>query len=210
MSRRPCWHSSGSAATATPAGWRGCYQPPKSCRCGPRASMWSRRSTACTTSTLPASWPLPPGCCGPAASCSSTPAPLSRTRARSGAATFQASPSTSSACTARPRSGTPSGGPAGSPWWQHSPSGTRARARPGGSGPRPRGATTRPSPSTRRWSCAQPSRSFWPACPARRSPGWTSTCWSSSAGAAATGWSPLLPPREETCTQLSYVRTSQQ
>ena len=49
-----------------------------------------------------------------AASCSSTPAPRSRTRARSGAATSPASPSTSSACTARPRSGRPSGQPAGS------------------------------------------------------------------------------------------------
>ena len=45
------------------------------------------------------------GCCGPAASCSSTPAPRSRTRERSGAATSRVSPSTSSACTARPRSG---------------------------------------------------------------------------------------------------------
>ena len=53
-------------------------------------------------------------------------------------------------------------------------------------GPRPRGATTRHSPSTRRRSCAQPSRPSWPACPAPRSPGLTSTCWSSPAGAATT------------------------
>ena len=50
-SRRPCWHSSGPAATATPAGWCRCWQPPKSCRCGPPASTWSPRSTAFTTST---------------------------------------------------------------------------------------------------------------------------------------------------------------
>ena len=53
-------------------------------------------------------------------------------------------------------------------------------------GPRPGGATTRHSPSTRRRSCAQPSRPSWPACPAPRSPGLTSTCWSSPAGAATT------------------------
>ena len=53
-----------------------------------------------------------------------------------------------------------------------------------GSGPRPGGATTRHSPSTRRRSCAQPSRSSWPACPAPRSAGLRSTCWSSPAGAA--------------------------
>ena len=62
--------------------------------------------------------PLPgrrrPGAGSPAASCSSTPAPRSRTRGRSGAATSRVSPSTSSACTARPRSGPPSGGPRGS------------------------------------------------------------------------------------------------
>ena len=34
--------------------------------------------------------------------------------------------------------------------------------------------------------CARPSRRSWPACPAPRSPGSTSTSWSSSAGAAAT------------------------
>ena len=61
-----------------------------------------------------------------------------------------------------------------------------SRAAPG---PRPRGATTRRSPSTRRRSCARPSRRSWPACPAPRSPGLTSTSWSSSAGAAATRWS---------------------
>ena len=33
------------------------------------------------------------------------------------------------------------------------------------------------------------SRPSWPACPAPRSAGWTSTCWSSSAPAAATRWS---------------------
>ena len=49
----------------------------------------------------------------PAARCSSTPAPRSRTRGRSGAATSRVSPSTSSGCTARPRSGTPSAGPVG-------------------------------------------------------------------------------------------------
>ena len=118
-------------------GWCRCWRPPNSCRCGPPAWTWSPRSTACTTSTWPASWPPPPGCCSPAASCSSTPAPRSRTRGRSGAATSPVSPSTSSACTARPRSGTPSGGPMGSHSSQHRPSGTRARARPSGSGPRP-------------------------------------------------------------------------
>ena len=41
------------------------------------------------------------------------------------------------------------------------------------------GATTRHSPSTRRRSCAQPPRPSWPACPAPRSAGLTSTCWSS-------------------------------
>ena len=99
----------------------------------------------------------------------------SRTRERSGAATSRVSPSTSSACTARPRSGTPSGGPMGSRWLQHRPSSTRARVWPSGSGLRPGGATTRHFPSTRRRSCAQPSRSSWAACPAPRSPGLTST-----------------------------------
>ena len=80
----------------------------------PPAWTWSPRSTAFTTSTSAGSWPPPPGCCSPAASCSSTPAPRSRTRGRSGAATSPISSSTSSACTARPRSGTPSGGPMGS------------------------------------------------------------------------------------------------
>ena len=32
-----------------------CWRPPKSCRCGPPASMWSPRSTAFTTSTSLAS-----------------------------------------------------------------------------------------------------------------------------------------------------------
>ena len=52
----------------------------------------------------------------------------------------------------------------------------RARARPGGSRPRPRAATTRRSPSTPRRSCAPRSRRSWAACPAPRSAGWTSTC----------------------------------
>ena len=69
---------------------------------------------------------------------------------------------------------------------RHKPSGIRARARPGGSRPRPRGATTRRSPSTRRRSWAGPSRRSWPACPAPRSPGLTSTSWSSPARACAT------------------------
>ena len=72
-------------------------------------------------------------------------------------------------------SGTPSGGPAGSCWSPHRPSSIRARARPSGSGPRPRGAATRRSPSTRRRSCAPPSRPSWPAWPAPRSAGLTST-----------------------------------
>jgi hypothetical protein len=110
----------------------------------------------------------------------------SRTPGRSGAATSPDSPSTSSACTARPRSGTPSGGPAGSRWPQHRPSSIHARARPSGSELRPWGATTRRSPSTRRRSCARPSRRSWPACPAPRSPGLTSISWSSPAGAAVT------------------------
>ena len=49
----------------------------------------------------------------------------------------------------------------------------RARARPGGSRPRPRDATTRRSPSTPPRSCARPSRPSWPACPAPRSAGLT-------------------------------------
>ena len=105
-----------AASRATPMRWPRCWQRPKSCRCGPPAWTWSPRSTAFTTSTSAASWPPPPGCCSPAASCSSTPAPRSRTRGRSGAATSPVLPSTSSACTARPRSGTPSGGPRGSRW----------------------------------------------------------------------------------------------
>ena len=36
------------------------------------------------------------------------------------------------------------------------------------------------------WNCARPSRRSWPVYPAPRSPGLTSTSWSSSAGAAAT------------------------
>ena len=67
-------------------------------------------------------------------------------------------------------------------WSQHRPSSIRARARPSGSRPRPKAATTRRSPSTPRRSCAPRSRRSWPACPAPRSAGWTSTCWSSSAG----------------------------
>ena len=95
--------------------------------------------------------------------------------------------STSSACTARPRSTTPSGGPAGSQWPPPRPSSTGPQARPSSSGPRARDATTRPSPFTRRRSSAQPSRPSWPACPALRSPGSTSTCWSSPVAAAAPG-----------------------
>ena len=114
------------------------------------------------------------------------PHPAAERAGRSGAAISRVSPSTSSACTARPRSGTPSGEPTGSRWSQRRPSGIRARARPGGSGPRPRATTTRRSRSTPRMNCARPSRRSWPACPAPRSPGLTSTSWSSSAGAAAT------------------------
>ena len=51
----------------------------------------------------------------------------------------------------------------------------RAPAQPGGSRPRPKDATTRPSPSTPPKSCARPSRPSWPACPAPRSAGSTST-----------------------------------
>ncbi len=71
-------------------------------------------------------------------------------------------------------------------WSQHRPSSIRAPARPSGSRPRPRGATTRHSPSTPRKSCAHPSRPSWPACPAPRSPGLTSTSWSSPARATTT------------------------
>ena len=110
----------------------------------------------------------------PAAGCSSTPARDGRTRERSGAATFPVSPSTSSACTARPRSATPSSRP-GSRWPRRRPSATAGRARPSGSGPRPRDATTRRSPSTRRRSSARPWPPSWPACPAPRSAGLTST-----------------------------------
>ena len=114
------------------------------------------------------------------------PHPAAERVGRSGAAISRVSPSTSSACTARPHSGTPSRVPTGSRWSQRGPSGTRARARPGGSGPRPRATTTRRSRSTPRMNCARPSRRSWPVCPAPRSPGLTSTSWSSSAGAAAT------------------------
>jgi hypothetical protein len=93
-----------------------------------------------------------------------------------------------------PPSGTPSGRPMGSRWSRHRPSSTRARARPSGSGPRPRGAATRHSPSARRRSCVQPSRPSWPACPAPRSPGLTSDCWSSQPGAATTRWSLTVQP----------------
>ena len=138
-SRRPCWHSSRPPASATPMRWPRCWQRPKNCHCGPPAWTWSPRSTAFTTSTSAGSWPPPPGCCSPAASCSSTPAPRSRTRERSGVATSPVSPSTSSACTARPRSGTPSGGPTGSRWPPHRPSAPahqHGRAAPGpGRGP---------------------------------------------------------------------------
>ena len=41
-----------------------------------------------------------------------------------------------------------------------------------------------------RRSCAHPSRPSWPGCPAPTSPGLTSTCWSSPAGATATRRSP--------------------
>ena len=91
---------------------------------------------------------------------------------------FPASPSTSSACTARPRSGRPSGQPAGSKQPEHRPSSSRAPAQPNGSRPRPKDGTTRPSPCTHRRSCARPSRPSWPACPAPRSAGLTSTSWS--------------------------------
>jgi hypothetical protein len=121
-------------------------------------------------------------------------APRSRTRGRSGAATSPVSLSTSSACTARPRSAMPSGGPAGSRWSPHRPSGIRARARPSGSGPRPKDATTRRSPSILRRSSARPSRPSSPACPVPRRPGLTSTCWSSPAGAAATRRSLTVRP----------------
>ncbi len=68
--------------------------------------------------------------------------------------------------------------------FRHPRSSTTGRLRP-----RPRDATTRRSPSTRRTRCGRPSRRSWPACLARRSAGLTSTSWSSSAGAAATRWS---------------------
>ena len=82
-SRRPCWRGSGPPAAATPWG-------------GPAAG--GRRKLPLRTASLDLvtafncvhhfdlarSWPPSPGCCGPAASCSSTPAPRSRTRERSG------------------------------------------------------------------------------------------------------------------------------
>src|SRR5438034_3494983 len=117
--------------------------------------------------------------------------------ARSGAATSPASPSTSSACTARTRSGTPSGGPAGSRWPPPRPSTTRAPAPPSGSRPRPRAGTTRPSLSTRRRSCVQPSLPSWPPCPAAKCPGSTSTSWSSPTG-AATRQNPAAQPARRT------------
>ena len=83
-------------------------------------------------------------------------------------------------------SATPSGGPPGSRWSQHTPSSTGARARPSGSGPRPKATTTRRSPSTRRMNCARPSRRSCPGCPAPRSAGLTSTSWSSSAASRRT------------------------
>jgi hypothetical protein len=125
------------------------------------------------------------------------PHPPCRTRARSGAATSPASPRTSSACTARPRSATPSGGPAGSRWPPPRTSTTRAPAPPGGSGPRPRDGTTRPSPSTLPKSCVPPSLPSWPACPAAKCPGSTSTSWSSPTG-AATRHNPAAQPARRT------------
>ena len=67
------------------------------------------------------------------------------------------------------------------------PSTIPARARLNGSGPRPRAATTRPSPCMHPTSCARPSPSSWAAWPAPRCPGSTSTSWSSPAAAGGTG-----------------------
>ena len=50
---------------------------------------------------------------------------------------------------------------------------------PSGSRPRPSGHHHSTFSFYPRKSCAQPSQHSWPACPASRSPGWMSTCWSS-------------------------------
>ena len=52
---------------------------------------------------------------------------------------------------------------------------------------------TRPSLSTRRRSCVQPSLPSWPACPAAKCPGSTSTSWSSPTS-AATRQNPTAQP----------------
>ena len=104
-------------------------------------------------------------------------------RGRSGAATTEHEQRRH----ARPRSTTPSGGPAGSQRPPPRPSSTGPQAPPSGSGPRARDATTRPSSFTRRRSSAQPPRPSRPACPALKSPGSTSSCWSSPVAAAAPG-----------------------
>ena len=55
-------------------------------------------------------------------------------------------------------------------------------------------------------SCARPSRPSWPACPAPRSAGLTSTSWSSPARAAATRWS--LTVRAAWRARRSRIRPS--
>jgi ubiquinone/menaquinone biosynthesis C-methylase UbiE len=86
--------------------------------------------------------------------------------------------------------------------FQHPRTSTAGRLRA-----RPRGATTRHSPSTPRRSCARPSRPSWPGCPVPRSAGLTSTSWSSSVGAAATRWGPTV--RAAGRTRRSRIRPSQ-
>jgi SAM-dependent methyltransferase len=94
----------------------------------------------------------------PAASCSSTPAPPQQNARTIWGRYCPGFTEHEQRLHSQAAIETPSSGPAGSTWSQHRPSNIRVRARPGGSRPRPRDATTRRSPSTRRRSCARPSR----------------------------------------------------
>ena len=195
-----------AATAAPPSGWSRCWRPPKSCRCGPPASTWSPRSTAFTTSTsarflAAAARVLAPG--GQLFIYTRTPQQNARTiwgryfpgfteheqRLHSEAAFRDAVRRTDGLTVAATQT------------FRHPRTSTAERL-----GPRPRGATTRHSPSIRRRSCARPSRRSWPGCPAPRSPGLRSTCWSSSAGAAAARWSLTVQPAWR--TRRSGIRPS--
>ena len=68
-----------------------------------------------------------------------------------------------------------------------------------------RGAPLLTFSSTPRRSCARPSRPSWPGCPAPRSAGLTSTCWSSPAGSPQPGGAPA---RAAGRTRRSRIRPS--